>query len=193
VRGEGERTLMVVGVTHGDERAGRAVVRELRRRVLPAGVRVVTIDVLNPDGARRGTRGNARGVDLNRNFSAGWRRIPKGSSRYSGPRPFSEPESRFLRRAVIRYQPDVTIHYHQALSLVYRPAGTSPAVVRAYARRAGLPVRRSPPYPGTASRWQKSRFPDDEPFVVELGPGRLGAAAARRHARAALATLGPAV
>src|SRR4051812_11202794 len=67
------RRILVVGCIHGDECAGLAVARRLTRRAPPAGVAIWVVPQLNPDGAARGTRQNAHGVDLNRNFPAGWR------------------------------------------------------------------------------------------------------------------------
>ncbi len=68
-----ERVALAVGVIHGDERAGLAITRELRRLGSGIDAQVWVIDSLNPDGARARTRRNANGVDLNRNFPYRWR------------------------------------------------------------------------------------------------------------------------
>ena len=101
---------------HGDERGGLAVTRELRRQWAARlrGVDLWVVDSFNPDGLRRGTRQNARGVDLNRNFPYRWRANGRRGSRYwGGPKPLSEPESRAIRRLVLQLRPAVTVWYHQ--------------------------------------------------------------------------------
>ena len=61
---------------------------------------------LNPDGVARGTRQNAHGVDLNRNFAAMWQPTGRpGSTYYAGPRAFSEPETRAARDLIRRIHP----------------------------------------------------------------------------------------
>jgi protein MpaA len=97
---------LVVGCIRGDERAGVAIARRLER-ASPQGVDLWIIPVLNPDGAARDPRGNAHGVDLNRNFPWRWR--PLGGVFYSGPRPLSEPESRIAYRLLLRLRPQVSI------------------------------------------------------------------------------------
>ncbi len=79
----GSRRVLVVGCIHGDECAGTAVVRRLEQ-LPPPDFDLWVVPTLNPDGRAAGTRENARGVDLNRNFA--------------GPRRLSEPESRFAAR-----------------------------------------------------------------------------------------------
>ncbi|MGH2980367.1 MAG: DUF2817 domain-containing protein, partial [Solirubrobacterales bacterium] len=174
--------VVVVGSIHGNETAGHAVIRRLREMRAPGGMRVWTLRTVNPDGAAAGTRGNARGIDLNRNFPHRWR-----PGYHSGPRPLSEPESRAVRQLVRRVRPDLTIWYHQPLRQVDLSAGADPALVRAYARRVGLPARRIGFLPGIATRWQNTYFPGTSAFVVELARGRLSRAQAARHARAVLA------
>ena len=66
-------TVLVVGSIHGTELAGHAVVAQLRRSDVPPGLRLLLVATANPDGAAAGTRQNARGVDLNRNFPYRWR------------------------------------------------------------------------------------------------------------------------
>jgi beta-N-acetylhexosaminidase len=191
VRGDGDRTVLVVGAIHGNETAGHAVIRRLRHTAPPAGVRVITVMTANPDGEAAGTRQNARGVDLNRNWPHRWQAAAQGTF-YPGPRAASEPETRALRELIERERPDVTIWYHQHLSLVNLVPRADRAIIRGYARRVGLPARRLPRYHGTATGWQNSTLRRSTAFVVELPAGPLARAAARRHARAALATVRPA-
>ena len=127
---------------------------------------------------------NGRGVDLNRNFPAGW--IPIGrrwDPEYSGPRPFSEPESRAARDVIRRLRPNVTIWFHQPQALV-RAWGRSRPAARRYARAAGVPYRSIRWPHGTASRWQNRRFDRGVSFVVELPPGRLTRAQTSAYAHA---------
>lgn len=103
------RKVLLVGAIHGDEGAGRAVVRSLAARGAAASTSDVwLVSTINPDGSRHATRGNAHRVDLNAT-SPGWRSSASGRLDYSGPRPFSEPGSRAVRRLVLRLRPQVTI------------------------------------------------------------------------------------
>jgi murein peptide amidase A len=180
--------VLVVGSIHGDETAGHAVVRRLRSAGIRSGVELWTVRSANPDGVALGTRQNAGGVDLNRNFPYRWRRQGRPFSTYhSGTRPLSEPESRAVRRLVRRIRPDVTVWYHQSLRLVDLGSGAEPRLVRGYGRRVQLPVRRIGFLSGVATRWQNRRFPGTSAFVVELPAGRLSRKVAERHARAVLA------
>jgi protein MpaA len=171
--------VLVVGCIHGTECAGTPIADAVLRTGTgcpPAGADVWSVPDLNPDGHRLGTRVNARGVDLNRNFAGGWRRIgARGDPQYSGPRPFSEPETRAARRLIRLVRPSVTIWYHQGQGPLVRAWGQSVPAARLYARRAGLPFRAQPWMAGTAPHWQNLAFPGTSSFVVELPDGKLSA------------------
>jgi hypothetical protein len=180
--------VLVVGSIHGNETAGHAVVARLRRLAPPAGVRLWLVRSTNPDGVRHGTRQNARGVDLNRNFPFRWAGGGRAFDTYfPGRSRASEPETRALQRLVARVRPQLTVYYHQHMRLVTLERAGGNSAVRSYARRVGLPARMLPNYRGTATSWQNHRWPDASAFVVELPAGRLSRAAANRHARAVLA------
>ncbi len=176
-----------MGEIHGDEEAGRAVVKRLRRH--PGALRGIdawTVASLNPDGHAADRRGNDHGVDLNRNFGVGWSGSePEGSGYYSGPHPFSEPETKAMRRLIRRIDPDLTIYYHQPWGAVLLPCNGPAAAQKRYSRISGLPADRcrGEHLPGTAIRWQNRR--GGLAFVVELKAGDLGDGEVRRHARAA--------
>src|SRR5437588_2805882 len=97
---------VIVGCIHGNEPAGIAIAKALGAHPVPAEADLWVIVDLNPDGAAAGTRGNAHGVDLNRNFPFRWRTLgPPGSLHYAGPHPLSEPESRLVAALVLRLRP----------------------------------------------------------------------------------------
>jgi N-acetylmuramoyl-L-alanine amidase/Zinc carboxypeptidase len=180
--------VLVVGSIHGDETAGHAVIARLRRLEPPDGVALWLVRTANPDGAWHGTRQNARGVDLNRNFPFRWARGGSPFDTYfPGAAPGSEPETAALRALIGSVAPVLTIYFHQHMRLVSLERAGDNSLVRAYARRVGLPARLLPYYRGTATTWQNHHRPGTTAFVVELPPGRLGARAAGRHARAVLA------
>jgi protein MpaA len=183
------RRVLVVGCIHGNETAGIRVIRVLLHHRIPAGVAVWLVPNLNPDGAHLGVRQNGNGVDLNRNFPAGWRPMgQRWSTYYSGRHPWSSVEARLARRWILRIHPDVTIWYHQHMNLVWASRGSKHAG-RRYARAAGMRFY-DPGWtlPGTSSRWENETL-GTVSFAVELPAGQLTAAAARRQAAAVLAAV----
>lgn len=164
--------VLVVGCIHGDECAGR-LLQPVRNGCPAPGGNIYLLRNLNPDGYRLATRLNGRGVDLNRNFPSGWKPIgSRGSPQYSGPQPFSEPETRLAAHMIQWLQPEVTIWFHQHAGPAYvRAWGPSIPLARRYARLAGLPFHPLPWLAGTAPHWQNHRFPGTTSFVVELPDG----------------------
>jgi protein MpaA len=178
------RRVLVIGCIHGNEGAGVRVTRKLARSRAPQGSVVWLVHRLNPDGAAHGTRTNAHGVDLNRNFPSGWRAGAPGTLTYGGPRALSEPESRAIRKLILRIRPDVTIWFHQPQA-VLRGFGRSRAAARRYARLTGMPYRTIAWPAGSATRWQNRRL-HRVSYAVELRPGPLTRRGANVHAAAIL-------
>lgn len=177
--------VLVVGCVHGDECAGS----ELEARFVltsgcpDPGANLVVVHNLDPDGRAAGSRLNADGVDLNRNFAVSWRPIGRpGDPQYSGPRPFSEPESRLAARLIQTVEPQVTIwfHQHHGPRPFVRAWGQSAPAGRRFAHLAGIPFHLLPWPDGTAPNWQNHAFPGSSSFVVELPLGKLRQGLAQR-------------
>ena len=184
---DGERVALVVGVIHGDERAGLRVLDRLRGfgdRL--ENTQLWAIDALNPDGLKAHARKNAHGVDLNRNFPYRWRGgVPRSSGYYPGPSPASEPETRAALEFIEGIQPDVSIWYHQPWGAVLACRGRPPLAAR-YARLAKLGTScRGRGLRGTAISWENATVRGSTAFVVEFPAGQINSRTARRHARAA--------
>jgi murein peptide amidase A len=176
--------VLVVGCIHGNETGGIRIARVLTR-LSPRGLDLWIVSDLNPDGVAAGTRQNAHGVDLNRNFPWRWR--PLDGAYESGPRPLSEPEARAARALIVRVRPRLTIWFHQDLNLVWASGGDR-RVERLFARMSGLPYRRRPQLPGSAISWQNNVLHGTTAFAAELPKGVPGPAAVGRYVRAVLAT-----
>ena len=174
-------TVLVVGSIHGNEPGGVAVARRLLKTPPPEGIDLWVILNLNPDGRAAGTRGNAHGVDLNRNFPWRWRRL--SGAFYSGRRSLSEPEARAAYHLIERLQPRLSIWFHQPLGAV-SVTKRSLALERRFARLAELRIARLPAYPGSATSWERHVFPDSTAFVAELPGGRLSERKVDRYVRA---------
>jgi protein MpaA len=176
--------VLVVGCIHGNETGGIRIARALAR-LSPRALDLWIVPVLNPDGVAAGTRQNARGVDLNRNFPWRWRPLNGGYE--SGPRPLSELEARVAHALIRRVRPRLTIWFHQDLNLVWASGGNR-RLERLFARVSGLPYRPRPQLPGSATSWQNNRLRGTTAFAAELPPGEPGPRAVARYVRAVLAT-----
>jgi protein MpaA len=116
--------VLIIGGIHGDEPIGTAMANCLVEYLRDhpealAGRRVVIVPSSNPDGAAAGTRDNAHGVDVNRNFSTGNFR----PSTNHGRRALSEPESCAIVAAVNRYRPSCIVSIHGPLDCIDADGG----------------------------------------------------------------------
>jgi len=162
-------TFVVLGQMHGDELAGWALSRHmLLPATVPDGVQFWVIPTMNPDGRIAGTRTNARGVDLNRNFpSSDWLHQGVGTSTYSGPRPGSEPETRAVRRFLNRLGPFTVVSLHQPFGVVDYSGG-DPAVTRWLGGHLGLPTKRLGTSGGNLTKWFNQTWPKHTAVTLEL-------------------------
>jgi len=140
--------VLVLASMHGDESETTVVLSDALRSVPPENLRNAAILCSNPDGLVRGTRGNANGVDLNRNFpTSDWSPKPVAyKSRENGPQditlrpgdhPGSEPETRALLSLLERLKPCAVITLHAALACIDDADGSF--FGRQLSERTGLP------------------------------------------------------
>jgi murein peptide amidase A len=128
--GNARLRVLVTGAIHGDELSAASLalhwIRLAQAEPLqtPQPVHWRFVPVLNPDGvlSQPPRRVNANGVDLNRNFpTPNWtrdaavyweQRTRKDPRRWPGPRPLSEPESRFLHEQMQDFKPHLIVAIH---------------------------------------------------------------------------------
>jgi protein MpaA len=156
-------TVLALGGVHGDEPKSVTVARRLIELLdadphTASGARWVVIPVVNPDGYARRRRRNARQVDINRNFpTETWKESAKRSRMFGGTAPASEPETRAVIEATLRYRPAriVSIHSIDQSRHCNNYDGPGRAVARLMARFNGYPVVPSMGYPtpGSLGTW----------------------------------------
>jgi len=164
----GQQKVVLFSTMHGDEPRTRRILLSLKNRRPIRGVNLWVVPTYNPDGLARGTRKNAHGVDLNRNFPYQWADL---DGRYeSGPRPKSEPETRAVVRFLKRVEPHRIISFHQPLHGVDQDTKN-----RRFARRVARTLRLPRKVfdcggvcHGTMTSWYNHRF-EGSALTVEYG------------------------
>jgi protein MpaA len=160
----GAAEIVVLAAIHGDEAETTVVVSEALRSLPQGDLRAAVILCGNPDGMLRGTRGNARGVDLNRNFpTSNWSPDPvcyksrakdaRDIALTTGTQPASEPETVALLSLLERLRPRAVVTLHSALACV-DDSGPS-HLGRQLADRCALPflTEIGYPTPGSMGTW----------------------------------------
>jgi murein tripeptide amidase MpaA len=169
----GKRKVLLIATMHGNEPAPRQILGNLRHGRPVHGIDLWVLPVYNPDGLAAGTRKNAHGVDLNRNFPYRWADLDGNYE--SGPKPASEPETRAVMRFLERVQPRWVVSFHQPLHAVDTDTKDK-RFSRRVARHLHLPRKAltcGGVCHGTMTGWFNHRF-DGTALTVEYGahPGR---------------------
>ena len=163
-RPQSDCQLLVFAAIHGEEpETTYALSRALRQLANPP-MHCAVVLAANPDGVIRGTRGNAHGVDLNRNFpSKDWQ--PKPVTHRStiedksdillstGDAPASEPETQALLGLIAELRPRAVVALHAPLECI--DDANDSALGRRLAQRTGMPLVRDVGYPtpGSFGSW----------------------------------------
>jgi murein peptide amidase A len=175
---EAENTLLVIGTIHGDEPDGKRVIDEVLTTGAPANTNIWLIRDGNPDGASLGTRRNANGVDINRNFPIKWAASDPTARTYSGPSPASEPETLALMNAVETIKPTRVVVFHQPYAQIDCPPERPTTISDRLSQLTGfksecIPGEKSGSptnsYTGTFTIWANSTFPETTAVTFELG------------------------
>ena len=132
--------VLVVGGIHGDELSSASLALHwiAFAQEIPAQTHWRFIPMLNPDGllTSPARRTNARGVDLNRNFpTPHWdseapiyweKKVRRDPRRWPGPKPLSEPESKYLHDEMERFKPDMIVSIHAPYGVLDFDGPTAP-------------------------------------------------------------------
>lgn len=213
--GSGRETAVILAGFHGMEWITSAVLMDYARHCLhvPPPVRLLLVPMANPDGVEISLHGaqtagayapqvrkispdptrwqaNARGVDLNHNFPAGWETLRKmeiragilgpSPTRYGGEWPGSEPETQAVMRAIIDSGCHRVLALHSQGEEIYddvgvgmQPPGTR-ARAQKMAKSSGYTLKPQPQ--GLASLggckdWVQMAL-HKQAFTVEMGKGQ---------------------
>jgi protein MpaA len=157
--------LLIAGI-HGDEPETTVLLSAALRALKPELLQSAVILAANPDGLARGTRGNAIGVDLNRNFPASnwtsqpvehrWREAdPQDVQLSPGAKPASEPETQALLALLEKIKPAAVVSLHGNLGWI--DDATRSPLGQWIARESKLPLVDEPGYttPGSFGSWAR--------------------------------------
>jgi protein MpaA len=155
-----ERPLrfLLLGLVHGDEAWGGSLVRLWTERLQEFEPRSHwrIVPVMNPDGWKRETRVNARGVDLNRNLpTADWKIAAANPRRNPGATGGSEPETQCTIAHIDDFKPDFVVSVHTPYGIIDFDGPAS--------RMSGtpLPWKSLGTFPGSLGRylWKERHIP----------------------------------
>ncbi len=157
----GEPVLIIGGTHSGTEPTSvyvaEQLIAHLRANPNDAKRPVAIIGNANPDALPAKTRGNANGVDINRNFPAkNWKSV-KNRTTFNGTAPSTEPESRAIQQAIHSLNPDRIVSIHSIARGKHCNNYDGPArwLAEAMFKHNGYPVTATMGYPtpGSLGSW----------------------------------------
>lgn len=125
-----KKNILVFSLIHGDELGAGQVIKYWTERL--SGIKNPRnewriIPILNPDGLKKKSRLNSKGVDLNRNFPTKdwndeahslWAKLGNNPRRYPGPQASSEPETLCALKHIEEFKPFFISSIHTPLAVL---------------------------------------------------------------------------
>ncbi|MEZ5296966.1 MAG: hypothetical protein R2697_12040 [Ilumatobacteraceae bacterium] len=153
--------VLAVGVIHGNEAAGVAVIDRLRTDPVPPGVELWLVRSMNPDGEAIGDRRTPISSTSTATSPRTGMCSAGGFWQYGGTGPASEPETQAMVALGSGVRPEIVLWYHQDPvpdRTGQRPSRRDPHPLAV----AGLPIVdiSGGTYTGTAAQWARMVIPD---------------------------------
>lgn len=156
--------ILIIAAMHGDENLGSVLLSECLRSMQPDELEAAVILSMNPDGILAGTRGNANGVDLNRNYpTVNWISDPvyyrnrpgepQNIALSPGSSAGSEAETQALIHLVEGLKPELIVSFHGFLACIDDPLATD--ISKDISLRTGMELVADVGYatPGSFGTW----------------------------------------